>query len=371
MRNPNTLPVVLEPQRLSRSDPGRAGKLIACLSRHLEVLWIVLTDLVPFIIRTRSRPVMFSKYSGIGDIICTFPAAKALMERHPCAGFIYNCHPDFVCLPKMAGVSDWVLTTRHIGLLQYWYGFLFAGFYHFASDDDNPCVIPTEVYIKDFGRQFGMEVKDDHPKLTGAPAVFGKVKSFLASKGLREGPLIVIHTGPSWPVREWPYASWVALVQELRKRGYGNIIQLGASRHLTLGSVAQAPIPGVLSLVDQLTLEESAVLISLGDLFIGIDSGLLHIAAAMETPAVGLWGATSPQLRFSATNRRLFVTSRVDCQGCHHRVPREHWITDCPRAIHCMTTLAVGDVLQACLTGLREKKAASVLLSGRPGASEA
>jgi hypothetical protein len=51
-------------------------------------------------------------------------------------------------------------------------------------------------------------------------------------------------------------------------------------------------------------------------------------------------------------NRRLFVVSDVECQGCHHRVPRLHWITGCPYDIKCMKAIRVDQVLQACLTGL-------------------
>ena len=60
----------------------------------------MLTVILPVIIRTGRRPVIFSKYSGIGDIICTFPAAFELKKRHPQATFIYNCHPDYICLPS-------------------------------------------------------------------------------------------------------------------------------------------------------------------------------------------------------------------------------------------------------------------------------
>jgi ADP-heptose:LPS heptosyltransferase len=314
---------------------------------------MVLTVILPIILRTGTRPVIFSKYSGIGDIVCTFPAALELKKRHPKATFIYNCHREFSCLPRMGGITTQVTASKDIGVLGYWYWFLLSGYYHFVSDDDRPDRVPTEVYIKDFGRPFGLVLDDAHPRLHNDPAVIERVKALLKSKEARRGPLIVIHAGPSWPVREWPEESWAGLVREFQRLGFTNVVQLGTSNHMALGTVESAAIPGVISLVDELTLEESAALISLGALFIGIDSGLLHLAAAMGTPAVGLWGPTSPQLRFSAANRRLFITSEVECQGCHHRVPRLHWITGCPYDIKCMKAIRVETVLEACLTGLK------------------
>jgi len=323
------------------------------IKRHAEALWLVLTVILPILFRTGHRPVIFSKYSGIGDIICTFPAALELKKRHPKATFIYNCHRAFACLPAMGGITTHVTASKYIGLVGYWYRFLLAGFYPFASDDDHPDRVPTEVYIKDFGRTYGLVLDDAHPRLHNDPAVIERVTELLENKEARRGPLIVIHAGPSWPVREWPDELWAGLVRELQHRGFTNVVQLGASSHMTLGAVESATIRGVISLVDQLTLEESAALISLGVLFIGIDSGLLHLAVAMGTPAIGLWGPTSPQLRFSSANRCLFVTSDVECQGCHHRVPRLHWITGCPYDIKCMKTIGVEEVLRACLTGLK------------------
>jgi ADP-heptose:LPS heptosyltransferase len=326
--------------------------MLSLIKRHAEALWVVLTVILPIIIRTRRRPVIFSKYSGIGDIVCTFPAALELKKRHPKATFIYNCHPEYACLPRLGDVTALVTSTLQIGLIGHWYRLLLAGFYAFASDDDNLEIVPTEVYIKDFGRPFGLVLGDAHPRLQNDPAVVDRVKLLLKKDEKRAGPLIVIHPGPSWPVREWPRDSWTNLVRELGRRGFTNVIQLGTSSHLALGAVDSAPIPGVISLVDRLTLEESAALISLADIFVGIDSGLLHIAAALGTSAVGLWGPTSPQLRFSRENRRLFITSAVECQGCHHRVPRLHWITGCPYDIKCMKAIPVEDVLKACLSGL-------------------
>jgi ADP-heptose:LPS heptosyltransferase len=323
--------------------------LSALIRRHAQVLIYVLTVVIPVTFRTGRRPVIFSKYSGIGDIICTFPAALELKKRHPQSTFIYNCHPDFACLPRMGGITPYVTSNQHIGLVGHWYSFLLSGYYSFASDDDRPDKIPTEVYIKDFGRTFGVEVADDHPCLHCASAVSERIQNLLVEKGLTQKPLIMIHTGPSWPVREWPLESWSALIKKLNEKGYTNIVRLGTGRHLALGEVETGILSGVISLVDQLSLEETTALISEGQLFIGIDSGLLHIAAAVQIPAIGLWGPTSSNLRFSKQNARLFITSTVECQGCHHRVPRLHWITNCPYDIRCMKAISVTQVAEGCL----------------------
>lgn len=325
--------------------------MIALIKRQMEALGIVLGVVLPILVRTGRRPVIFAKYSGIGDIICTFPAALELKKRHPGATFIYNCHAEYACLPRLGGVTETVTTSQNIGLVGYWYRFLLGGYYLFASDDDDPTSTPKEVYIKDFGRVFGLSLSDEHPPLKSERATVERMKSLLKKKGVN-GPMAVIHTGPSWPVREWPRESWAGLAEDLARDGSAQVVQIGTSNHLVMGEGDKAPIPGTVSLMNELTLEESVALISLAQLFVGIDSGLLHIAVSTGVPAMGLWGATSPQFRFSERNRRFFVVSRVECQGCHHRSPRLHWVTGCPYDIKCMKTIAVDEVARASRAGL-------------------
>ncbi len=331
-------------------------KLFALAKRHLQAAGYVVTVILPVVLRTGKRPVIFSKYSGIGDIICTFPAALELKKRHPQATFIYNCHPEFTCLPRLGGVAVRTTSLLPVGLVGHWYGWLLAGFYHFDSHDDHPDITPSENVIQDFGRRLGVDIGDNHPTLQNDPVVTGRVKPLLGKNGRHEDLTIVIHTGPTWPVKEWPHESWVALVGELKRHGFTKVIQLGVNSHPVVGKVEYANIPDVISLVNQLTLAETVALISLGDLFVGIDSGLLHIAAAVQTPAVGLWGPTSFQWLFSSPEARSFVTSNVECQGCHHRVPRLHWMTGCPYDIRCMKNISVVEVLSACLSRLSPEK---------------
>jgi ADP-heptose:LPS heptosyltransferase len=327
------------------------SRMTGLFARHWAALVFVFTVIGPLILRTGRRPVLFSRWSGMGDIICTIPAALELKNRHPGATFIYNCHPDFAVVPKLAGVTNRVTSLEPIGLVGHWYQFLLAGFYHFAHGDDISGQTSQEPMVMEFCRQFGLPVTEEHPRLTIDPALLDKARFRLKGK-LDLDSLIVIHPGPSWPVREWPAEKWAGLVDELRQRGFTSIAQLGVGRYLNFGQVAVEVIPGAVSLVNELSLEEAFAVISLAKLHVGIDSGLLHIAAAVAVPAVGIFGMTSPQFRFSSAYIKSFVVSRVECQGCYHRLPRVDWVTNCPHDIRCMKTIEVDEVLTACLAQL-------------------
>ncbi len=332
---------------------AKVHSIFAVIARHLAALLYVVRNVLPVILRSGRRPVAFSRWSGMGDIICTFPAALELKKRHPSATFLYNCHPDFAPVVLMAGVADQCTHCTHDGVAGHWYRFLFGGFYHFAHGDDIPGETSKESMVAEFCRQFGLPVQDEHPRIQPPLDVRNRARTRLIEAGLDPDALIIIHPGPSWPVREWPFEKWQELVSGLRQQGFTDIVQIGVGRYSTVGKVRVNDVPGTVSLVDKLSLEEAFAVISCAKLYIGIDSGPLHIAAAVGAPAVGLFGMTSPHTRFSRAYIRSFVISKVSCQGCYHRLPRVDWITGCPNDIQCMRTLPVDAVLCACLRILR------------------
>ncbi|MGA2248218.1 MAG: glycosyltransferase family 9 protein [Verrucomicrobiota bacterium] len=247
------------------------------------------------------------------------------------------------------------VTSEFIASRSRW-KFLFGAVYHFEYDGEREPAAPSGTVIAQFCRQHGVPVSDAHPSLHLDSNLIASVRKLLAARGVTE-PFAAIHAGPSWPVKEWPREYWVGLVQELGTRGPAQVVQLGNSRHVQMGAATEAAIPGATSFVNELTLAESFAVISLADLFVGIDSGLLHAAACLRKPAVGLFGATSPDFLFPANSSCSFVVSPVECQGCHHRIPRLHWMTGCPYSIRCMTAISKDSALNLCLPLLHSRSA--------------
>ena len=248
------------------------------------------------------------------------------------------------------------VSTDVPALKRYW-PFFFAAIYEFeCGNDGKNYYVSDEFPIEAFCQQHGVPPTRDHPVLILPDATRSRASQRLARGLHATGPLIVFHTGPTWLIREWPHASWCQLIGRLQSAGFVNLVQVGASRNAFLGELKTQPIPGVFSLVDQLDLEETIGVIAQASLLVGIDSGLLHMAAWVQTPFVGIWGPTSPEMRFSGNCRQSPVVSTVPCQGCHHRLPCLHWISGCQNNIACMTEIAVERVFQACLQELNRQK---------------
>lgn len=330
------------------------SRFVPLIRRHLAAAAYVLTVILPVLLRTARRPVIFSRYAGLGDIIGTLPAALELKKRHAGATFIYNCAASFACLPGMGGVTEQVTHLRDIGLVGYWYRWLLGGYYNFGSDDDEFVADHQELFLQGYARRNGVVVAPEHPRLRNRPASVQEVGRLRDRLGLRDGPLVLLHAGATWPVKQWPHQSWAALVEALRQRGIKNLVQLGSGvrNYSNIGASDTTDIPGAVSLVNQLPLETCLALIAEADLFVGIDSGLLHAAAAFRVPAVGIWGATSPKFLFGETESQAFVVSAVPCQGCHHRIPRLHNMNGCPHDIRCLKEIPPADVLRACWSRL-------------------
>jgi ADP-heptose:LPS heptosyltransferase len=322
------------------------------LTRQAAALFFVLRSVIPVILRTGRRPVIFYRSAGLGDIICTIPAVEEIKKRHPGATFIYNCNEDFSAIPKLAKLGNSVTNSRSIASVNRWYGFLLGGYYEFNNGDpmlDRPI-------LADFCNQFGATVPTGYPVLPVSEGLRARAEKILQGKNIHTGPLITIQPGPTLHVKEWPHEKWVQLIVRLREHGFTNVVQLGISRYLDNKPVAINPIPGVVSLVDQLTLEDSIAVVACARLHIGVDSGLLHVAAATGVPSVGLFGMTLPQRIFPRISNQQCIVTRVECRGCGHYNAANPYTDDCPHHIRCMQDITVEEILDACLAGLKTAK---------------
>jgi ADP-heptose:LPS heptosyltransferase len=327
-------------------------KLKKSLARQIAALDYVLRVVIPVILKTGRRPVVFYRGAGLGDIICTIPAVNELKKRHPGATFIYNCRAGFSAIPRLAGLAGQVTSLGPMSSVNHWYGFLLGGYYEFNNGDpmlDRPI-------LADFCNQFGVTAPAGYPVLPVSEAMRGRAKKILSQKKVGTEFLITIHPGPSHAVKEWPREKWGLLVAKMRDHGFTNIVQLGISQYLENKAAAFAAVSGVVSFVDELTLEDSIAIVSSASLHIGIDSGLLHVAAATGVPSVGLFGVTLPQRIFPKISNQHGIVTSVECRGCGHYNAATPYTDDCPYHIRCMREISVDEVLNACLARLRAAK---------------
>jgi len=105
--------------------------------------------------------------------------------------------------------------------------------------------------------------------------------------------IIAIAPGASWPGKMWPTAKYKELCCQLQSCFGGCIVLLGSPEEVTVCQKVRNESDRIINLAGQLTLPECLAALKQVALFIGNDSGLMHMAAGVGTPTISLWGATN------------------------------------------------------------------------------
>ena len=144
--------------------------------------------------------------------------------------------------------------------------------------------------------------------------------------------------GSVWATKRWPY--FEALAVDLASAG--RLVVVGGDDDVSLGEIIRVRAPDVVIAAGQLSLLGSAELIRRARVIVTNDSSPTHLASAMGTPTVTIFGPTTPGFGFGplAPASRVAQHETMPCRPCHHHGPRQcplgHW--------RCMVDLRVEQV---------------------------
>jgi heptosyltransferase-3 len=201
--------------------------------------------------------------------------------------------------------------------------------------------------IDDLAASCGFAVATRLPTLSPSADLIAKVRARydLDDKGTGDHLRIGINPGPNWRVKEWDVCNWQELINKIHAEYGAVIIQFGIIRDD--GSSDYNNLRRVKSVAGRLTGEELVALIAICDLIISIDSGPVHLAGAVGTPVIGLFGPLDPALVLPPGAQAVGLFSDVPCLFCHNRTPVIHWFDGCPNDIACMKKLDCHTVFEA------------------------
>ncbi len=127
---------------------------------------------------------------------------------------------------------------------------------------------------------------------------------------LPQGPLIALGPTANTDLKIWPAERFVALFQALAAGplpGARAVVFGGPdARERPLAAPVLAALPDAIDLCGALSLPEAAAALARCEMFVGNDSGLMHLAAAAGTPTLGLFGPT-PSHEYSPAGRRTAI----------------------------------------------------------------
>lgn len=166
------------------------------------------------------------------------------------------------------------------------------------------------------------------------------LQRLLGRHGLSERGYVAFMPGAEFgPAKRWPSEKYAGLARELMAEGL-QVALFGSPNDKPVTSEIVGLAPGIVDLAGETRLEDAIDLIAGARLAVSNDSGLMHIAAAVGTPVVAVYGSTSPENTPPLTERRELVWLHLDCSPCHQRI--------CPLGhLNCLNTLDVERVLSA------------------------
>ena len=156
----------------------------------------------------------------------------------------------------------------------------------------------------------------------------------------------VIHCGARRILRQWPVQNFAALVKILKEKYSLQIVFAGTSEdEPAINEVIELSNIEAILCTRNFSLMDFSVLVSRASLFVGNESGPLHIAAVMETPLVGIYGPGVPDIFYPIGERSAVVHHVLDCNPCD----QVHCVRPENPCINLATVLQVEEKIQEVL----------------------
>jgi ADP-heptose:LPS heptosyltransferase len=271
------------------------------------------------------KKVLFMRAGGFGDLVLLTPVLREIKRRWP------SCHISISTMKHYAPVisnlefiDDVVEYPVPVDIANSYDAWVFLE----NAIERNPRA--REIHMTElYGEIAGVpQIENLLPayRVKATEAIWAN-EAYPRVNGTRR---CCIQVGTSALCRTYPRNKLGEVCAELLKRGW-EVFLLGDKNEIKFD---KAPPPNLRNIAEAgLTLRQSVAVMSQGDVFLGSDSALLHIAGALAVPAVGLYGPFPWALRTKHCPTTVAISGNGACAPCFHHVNaarRNHFPIDCP-----------------------------------------
>ncbi|TCV84293.1 putative lipopolysaccharide heptosyltransferase III [Sulfurirhabdus autotrophica] len=194
-------------------------------------------------------------------------------------------------------------------------------------------------------RRIGLFPEEDERKLVLAPGneASASMANLLAQHSLKAGEFIHLHPTSRWLFKCWPVEKMSQLIEALQIQGHAIVVTAAPdTRERDMLRAILNPLKQpVVDLSGQLSLKQLAALTGAAKCFIGVDSAPMHIAAAMQTPLVALFGPSGEKEWGPWMAPHRIITSNHTCRPCGNDGCGGSKVSE------CLTSIPVERVLSA------------------------
>ena len=279
--------------------------------------------------------ILVIRGGAIGDFILTLPAIAALRRQFPEAFLEVLGYPHIARLALAGGLADRVQSIEARALAEFFarHGDLQEELVEYFSEFDliiSYLYDPDQIFQTNVARCTRAQFipaphRPDETSRLHASRSFLKPLERLAifdadpvpdlglSKQVSRRSQIALHPGSGSEQKNWPEEKWADLTQHLINLTAHNLLVIGgeaeSDRVQRLGAALS---PARVRFAQNLPLPELASLLNESTLFIGHDSGISHLAAAVGLPGLLLWGETDQEIWRPPSEKMVILT---DDQG--------------------------------------------------------
>lgn len=322
-----------------------------------------------------STNILVIRYSAIGDVVLSIPAFRALRTSFPnarislivnpiCQEIVAECpFLDEVIIYDKQGMHKGLLpylrfvggvrkrkfdlvidlqnnlrsslisyltgAKKRIGYARGCRGFLYTAKPEMPDDKDGPF-----EYLNRLLKAAGAEPVDERLEFWISPENEESAGRLLVDNGIGKGDSVVgIHPGAGkrWLTKRWPKESFTRLIDELIERFKAKVVLVGGDEEIDLGrEIIKLTHNQPIDAIGKTSLQQLASILKRCRLFIGSDSGPMHIATAVGTPVIAFFGPTDPKRHPPCGIHNIIINKKLSCSPCYRTECRKH---DCMREI--------------------------------------
>ncbi len=338
------------------------------------------------------KKILVIKLSALGDVILSTPSFRAIRKRYPQARIVALVERAAYPALKACAYVDDVLSfekfdkkdvasivrlgrllsreqfdvcvdlqnNRLSHLLSYLSGaHTRVGYANRRLDlflnrpvkDLRPVVGPVEHQFQ-LLENLGIEHPDTRPELSADPVDEDAVGKFLRENWLGENQTLVgINPGssPLWKTKQWPQEYFVELCDALSRENV-RVVITGTKDDLPAAeAIARQTRTRPIVAAGRTTIGELIALVRRCRVFVTSDSAPMHIATAVGTPVVALFGPTDPRRHVAPGRAPISVLNKeVKCSPCY--------LKKCPIGLICMKQILPTEVFDRVLAFLRPEE---------------
>ncbi|HDL19106.1 MAG TPA: lipopolysaccharide heptosyltransferase II [Bacteroidetes bacterium] len=179
----------------------------------------------------------------------------------------------------------------------------------------------SEVHEVEFNldalRHFNIPIRFKQPEIHINEVDLAAAHSIFEKLYTDDFPVAALNPAGSWPAKKWPLPRFAQLAKMLHEEFHFRFVVLWGPGELAEAQLLAEKIGPVAAVHPETTLSQQAALLALCQLFIGNDTGPMHIAAAVGISTIGLYGPTNARLQSPYGEKaRAVFNPDIPCLGC-------------------------------------------------------